>query len=71
MAHTLKREGREHKRGVASPRLVKLLGADARFAVNDEPEIDRGPLTMPAELSQVEWNAAVVDLDAMRRAGAL
>lgn len=43
----------EHKRGVASPRLVRMLGADARLAQNDEPdeEIDRGPLTVPAELT--------------------
>lgn len=33
-------------------REVRLLGADVRMARNDEPEIDRGPLTQPAELSE-------------------
>lgn len=31
-----RREARERKHGVESPRLVKMLGADARLAENDE-----------------------------------
>jgi len=30
------REAHEHKRGVASPHLVKMLGADARLAQSEE-----------------------------------
>jgi hypothetical protein len=52
MAHTSQKTAHEHKRGVASPRLVKMLGVDARICSNDEPdEIDRGPLTEPVYLT--------------------
>lgn len=57
-----------------APKLVALLGVDARLASNDEPEIDRGPLTQPAELTQAEWAAHVCvqteeQLDAIRKEG--
>lgn len=83
MAHqNPRREAHEHKRGVASPRLVKLLGADARLAGNDEPEFSEEEKTA-ADLhlslnkavrfhegnDRAAIEAQVLNLDAMRRAG--
>ena len=36
---------------------IKATGQH-RVAENDEPEVDRGPLTMPAEISEADWIAA-------------
>jgi hypothetical protein len=53
MAHTSHKQQFAAKRGVASPRLVRMLGADARMSSNDEPEpIYRGPLP---EVSESDW----------------
>lgn len=56
MAHTTHKTAFAAKRGVASPRLVRMLGAGARLCSNDEPdeEIDRGPLP---EVSESDWAA--------------
>jgi hypothetical protein len=48
-----------------APRLVRVLGADPRFACNDEDDFTyRGPLTMPSELTEQEWQEADLAEDA-------